>query len=403
MIMKYVVVLGDGMADEPKEELGGMTPLGYADTPMMDMLAAKGEVGMVLTVPEEMYPGSDTANLSILGYDPEVYYTGRSPLEALSIGVDMKDTDVAIRCNFVTLSDDDLPYEEKTIIDHSSDEITNEEAAVLFEDVKKAFDTDEFQFYLGTSYRHCLIWNNGEVVDLMPPQDILTKVIGEYLPENEKLREMQIKSYDILNNHPINIARAEKGLHKANSLWFWGAGTKPMLSSFKDKTGLEGTMVSAVDLLKGIAIGAGMNVPDVEGANAGLYTNYEGKAKAALDALLGGGSDFAYVHLEAPDEMGHQGKLDDKILAIEFLDSRVIKPIYEGLTESGEDFRMLIMPDHQTPVRLRAHIPGPIPYLLYDSRKDLESTIKYNEIDAKNSPIYYDKGYTLIDHLTEKE
>ncbi len=403
MIMKYVVVLGDGMADEPKEELGGMTPLGYADTPMMDMLAAKGEVGMVLTVPEEMYPGSDTANLSILGYDPEVYYTGRSPLEALSIGVDMKDTDVAIRCNFVTLSDDDLPYEEKTIIDHSSDEITNEEAAVLFEDVKKAFDTDEFQFYLGTSYRHCLIWNNGEVVDLMPPQDILTKVIGEYLPENEKLREMQIKSYDILNNHPINIARAEKGLHKANSLWFWGAGTKPMLSSFKDKTGLEGTMVSAVDLLKGIAIGAGMNVPDVEGANAGLYTNYEGKAKAALDALLGGGSDFAYVHLEAPDEMGHQGKLDDKILAIEFLDSRVIKPIYEGLTESGEDFRMLIMPDHQTPVRLRAHIPGPIPYLLYDSRKDLENTIKYNEIDAKNSPIYYDKGYTLIDHLTEKE
>ncbi len=401
--MKYVVVLGDGMADEPREELGGMTPLEYADTPTMDMLAAKGEVGMVKTVPDGMYPGSDTANLAVLGYNPELYYTGRSPLEALSIGVDMKDSDVAIRCNFVTLSDDDLPYEEKTIIDHSCDEITTEEAAVLLEDVKKAFENDEFQFYLGTGYRHCLIWNNGEVVDLTPPQDVLTQVIGEYLPENEKLREMQVKSYEILNNHPINIARAEKGLNKANSIWFWGAGTKPMLSPFKDKTGLEGTMVSAVDLLKGIAIGAGMNVPEVEGANAGLYTNYEGKAQAALDALLGGGSDFAYVHLEAPDEMGHQGKLNDKVLAIEFLDSRVIKPIYEGLTDSGEDFRMLIMPDHPTPVRLRSHVAEPIPYLLYDSRKDNDNPIKYNELDAKKSPIYYEKGYTLIDHLLEKD
>lgn len=401
--MKYVVILGDGMADEPRKELGMKTPLEYADTPMMDSLAAKAEIGMAKTIPAGMNPGSDTANLAVMGYNPKKYYTGRSPLEALSIGVKLKDTDVALRCNLVTVSDDELPYEKKTIIDHSSGEISTEDADVLIKAVKDAFENETYQFYTGTSYRHLLIWNRGQVVELTPPHDILERVIGEYLPKDAVLKEMMEKSYEILNHHPLNEERAKKGLNKANSLWFWGAGTKPCLSSFKEKTGLSGTMVSAVDLLKGIAVGAGMETVDVPGANGGLHTNYEGKAKAALRALLEGGSDFAYVHLEAPDEMGHQGKCMDKVLSIEYLDSRVIKPIYEGLKESGEEFRILIMPDHPTPIRLRTHVSDPVPYLLYDSRKDLASPYKYNEADAKKSGRLIEEGYTLMDRFLEKE
>lgn len=401
--MKYVVILGDGMADEPREELGGKSPLEYAKTPTMDLLAAKSEIGMAKTIPEGMKPGSDTANLAVMGYDPKKYYTGRSPIEALSIGVKMRDTDVAFRCNLVTLSDDDLPYEKKTIIDHSSGEISTEDADILLKAVKEAFENETYQFYTGTSYRHLLIWNHGQVVELTPPHDILERVIGDYLPQDQALRKMMEKSYEILNHHPLNEERAKKGLNKANSLWFWGAGTKPFLSSFKEKTGLSGTMVSAVDLLKGIAVGAGMENAEVEGANGGLHTNYEGKARAALKALLEGGSDFAYIHLEAPDEMGHQGKCMDKVLSIEYLDSRVVKPVYEGLLESGEDFRILIMPDHPTPVRIRTHVSDPVPYLLYDSRKDLGCPYKYNEADAKKTGIHVEQGYTLMDRFLEKE
>ena len=281
--MKYVVVLGDGMADEPIEQLGGKTPIEYADTPNLDRLSKLSEVGLVHTIPEGMKPGSDTANLSVLGYDPKRYYSGRSPLEALSIGVAMKDTDVAIRTNVVTVSDDDLPYKEKTIIDHSSSEIDTEDAAILIEAVQKELGNEMFSYYVGTSYRHLLIWDKGSVVELTPPHDILGKTIGEYLPKESLLFEMQKRSYEILNNHPINVERAAKGLNKANSIWFWGAGTKPILTSFEEKTGKKGAMISAVDLLKGIAVGAGMDNAEVEGANGGLHTNYEGKAQAAVE------------------------------------------------------------------------------------------------------------------------
>lgn len=400
--MKYVVVLGDGMADEPIDQLGGKTPLAYADTPMMDRLAQTGEVGLAKTIPDGMKPGSDTANLAVLGYDPEKYYSGRSPLEALSIGVPMQPTDIALRCNIVTLSEEpDIPYAERTIIDHSSDEISTEDAAVLMEAVREAFENETYKFYVGTSYRHCLIWDGGVVQDITPPHDILGKVIGSYLPEDAKLREMMEKSYDILNNHPLNLARAAAGKRKANSCWFWGAGTKPALSSFTEKTGKTGAMISAVDLLKGIAVGAGMQVLHVEGATGGLTTNYEGKAAAAVKALLKDGNDFAYIHVEAPDEMGHQGSVENKVKAIEYLDGRVIRPLHEALSASGEDFRILIMPDHPTPIRLRTHTGDPVPYLLYDSTKSTGTGVLYNEAAAKTTGVYVEHGYTLIDKLLE--
>ena len=400
--MKYVVVLGDGMADEPIDQLGGKTPLAYADTPMMDQLAQTGEVGLAKTIPDGMKPGSDTANLAVLGYDPEKYYSGRSPLEALSIGVPMQPTDIALRCNIVTLSEEpDIPYAERTIIDHSSDEISTEDAAVLMEAVREAFENETYKFYVGTSYRHCLIWDGGVVQDITPPHDILGKVIGSYLPADDKLREMMEKSYEILNNHPLNLARAAAGKRKANSCWFWGAGTKPALSSFTEKTGKTGAMISAVDLLKGIAVGAGMQVLHVEGATGGLTTNYEGKAAAAVKALLEDGNDFAYIHVEAPDEMGHQGSVENKVKAIEYLDGRVIRPLHEALSASGEDFRILIMPDHPTPIRLRTHTSDPVPYLLYDSTKSTGTGVLYNEAAAKTTGVYVERGYTLIDKLLE--
>lgn len=397
--MKYIIVLGDGMADEPIVELGEKTPLEYAKTPYMDKISKKAKIGLAKTIPEGMKPGSDTANLAVLGYDPEKYYTGRSPLEALSIGVDMEEGDIAIRCNIVTVSDDELPYEEKTIIDHSSSEISTEDAKILLEAVKEEMEDDIYQYYLGTSYRHCTIWKNGKVVDLTPPHDILGKVIGEYLPEDEKLREMMKKSYDILNNHPLNVERAKKGLNKANSIWFWGAGTKPALDSFESKFGKKGAMISAVDLLKGIAVGADMNNIEVEGADGTLETNYEGKAQAAVKAVTEDGNDFVYIHVEAPDEMGHQGSVERKIKAIEYLDGRIIGPVFDQMKRLGEDFRMLVMPDHPTPICIRTHSANPVPYMLYDSTKEEDHTWNYNEKEAKESGNYLEKGYMLIHEL----
>ena len=397
--MKYVLILGDGMADRPIPELDGKTPLEYAKTPMLDQLAKQSEVGLVHTIPEGMAPGSDTANMSVCGYDPKIYYTGRSPLEALSIGVAMKDTDVAIRTNVVTVSDDNLPYEEKTIIDHSSSEIDTEDAAILIEAVQKELGNEMFSYYVGTSYRHLLIWDKGSVVELTPPHDILGKTIGEYLPKESLLFEMQKKSYEILNNHPINVARAAKGLNKANSIWFWGAGTKPILTSFEEKTGKKGAMISAVDLLKGIAVGAGMDNKVVEGANGQLHTNYEGKAQAAVDALTKEGYDFAYIHVEAPDEMGHQGSVERKVQAIEYLDERVIRYVKEAMDASGEDYRMLVLPDHPTPIEVRTHTSEPVPYLLYDSTKVQEHDWQYSEKCAADGGIYHPLGHELIDYL----
>ena len=399
--MKYIIMLGDGMADEPFSELGGMTPLEYAKTETIDALAKKSEIGMAHTIPEGMSPGSDTANLAVLGYDPKIYYTGRSPLEALSIGVDMKETDIALRCNLVTLSEEEgIPYEERTIIDHSSDEISTEDAAVLLDAVREAMENEIYKFYVGTSYRHLLIWDGGHVVELEPPHDHLGQIIGGFLPEDGVLRSMMEKSYDILENHPVNIERRKKGLKPANSCWFWGAGTRPALTSFEDKTKLKGAMISAVDLLKGIAVGAGMKNIVVEGANGGLHTNYEGKAAAAAAALLKEGNDFVYIHLEAPDEMGHQGSVERKVQAIENMDSRLIKPLVAQLDASGEDYRLLVMPDHPTPICIRTHSSNPVPFMIYDSRKDLNKSWKYNEKEAAQSGnIVIEEGYKLIDRL----
>lgn len=399
--MKYVVVLGDGMADEPIEALGGKTPLAYANTPVMDRVSKLAEIGMVHTIPEGMNPGSDTANLSVMGYDPKKYYSGRSPLEALSIGVPMKDTDVALRCNIVTISEEDVPFEERTIIDHSSSEISTEDCAVLLKEVMKELANETYQFYVGTSYRHCLIWDKGSVVKLTPPHDVLGRVIGEYLPEDAVLREMMKKSYDILVNHPINIERKKQGLNPANCCWFWGAGTKPMLSSFEEKTGKKGMMVSAVDLLKGIAVGAGMGVALVEGANGGLHTNYAGKVDAAVKSLLDEGYDFAYIHVEAPDEMGHQGSVERKVKAIEYLDEKVIGPVMEKLDAAGADYRLLVLPDHPTPIRVRTHTSDSVPYMLYDSTAKQENTWNYNEAEARESGNYEPVGHKLIDKFLQ--
>ncbi len=398
--MKYIVMLADGMAGRPLEELGGRTTMEAAVTPVMDRLAKVSEIGMVSMVPQGMAPGSDTANLSVLGYDPKAYYSGRSPLEALSIGVDMKDTDVSFRCNLVTLSQEE-PYEEKTMIDHSSDEISTQEAAVLLEALKEGLTREGYDFYQGISYRHLLVWSKGEVVELTPPHDILTKKIGEYLPEDEVLCDMMVKSYEILENHPINIARKEKGLRPANSAWFWGAGTRPALTDFEEKTGKRGAMISAVDLLKGIAVGAGMKNISVEGANGGLHTNYEGKAKAAASVLLDEGYDFVYIHVEAPDEMGHQGSAADKVKAIENIDEKILSFVTNAFEKAGEDYRMLILPDHPTPVEARTHTQEPVPYLLYDSTKAQNGMEKYQENTADKSGILWNDGYRLIDHLFE--
>ena len=400
--MKYIIVLGDGMADEPISTLNDKTPLEYARTPMMDALSKKGEIGMVHTIPEGMAPGSDTANLSVMGYDPMVYYSGRSPLEALSIGVPMKEDDIAFRCNVVTISEEDVEFEKQTIMDHSSGEISTEDAAVLIETVKKELAKDGYQFYVGTSYRHCLIWEKGQVVELTPPHDVLEQVIGQYLPKDAVLRDMMKRSYDILKDHPINVERKKQGLNPANCLWFWGAGTKPMLSDFREKTGKKGIMISAVDLLKGIAVGAGMDNAYVKGANGGLHTNYEGKMQAAVKAVSEDGYDFAYIHVEAPDEMGHQGSAERKVQAIEYLDERIIAPLVNNLKEKRIDFRILILPDHPTPVRVRTHTADNVPYLLYDSTLERNEDWSYNEKDALNSGNLVEKGHTLIEKLFER-
>lgn len=399
--MKYVIILGDGMADDPIEELGGKTPLEYARTPVMDDLACRSEVGLACTIPQGMKPGSDTANLAVLGCNPRQYYTGRSPLEALSIGVDMKEGDIAIRTNLVTLSEEEEAYEDKRILDHSSDEISTEDAAVLLEAVRKELEEDAYHFYVGTSYRHLLIWSKGSVTELTPPHDVLGQRAGDHLPAEEKLRAMQKKSYEILSKHPINLERKAKGLNPANSCWFWGAGTRPSLPSFEGKYHKKGAMISAVDLLKGIAVGTGMANIHVEGANGGLHTNYEGKAQAAADALLKDGFDFVYVHVEAPDEMGHQGSVKKKVQAIEYLDERVIRPIREALDKAKEPYRLLVLPDHPTPIRVRTHTSDPIPYLLYDSEKELRRIGAYNEREARISGILVEQGYELIQKLFE--
>lgn len=399
--MKYIVVLGDGMADEPIPALGGRTPLDAAVTPVLDELAGKGTLGTVQNVPAGMAPGSDVANLSVLGYDPAANYSGRSPLEALSVGVQMEDDDVIFRSNIVTLTEPE-PYAQKTILDHSSGEISTADADILMDAIRAEFNNDTFRFYTGTSYRHILVWKHGRVSVLEPPHDHLGKVIGDYLPQEKVLRDMMERSFDILNNHPLNLARTAAGKHKANSLWFWGAGTKPKVQNFKEKTGLTGAMISAVDLLKGIAVGAGMKVYNVPGATGSIDTNWEGKAQAAIDALLKDGCDYAYIHVEAPDEMGHQGRVEDKVKSIEYLDSRLIARVKQAMEAAGEDYRMLILPDHPTPLRIRTHTSNPVPYLLYDSTHEQKKRERFTEESARNADNFEPNGYKLLERFLAK-
>ncbi len=399
--MKYIVLLGDGMADEPLDELEGMTPLEYAKTPVMDELASLGQMGMVCNVPTGMSPGSDVANLAVLGYDPRASYSGRSPLEALSVGVDMEPGDIIFRANIVTLTEEE-PYSEKTILDHSSGEISTSDADILMDAVRQAFNSGEIQFYTGTSYRHICVWKGGRASELIPPHDHLGERIGAYLPQEPILREMMERSFEILNNHPLNLARAARGEHKANSLWFWGAGTKPSLTGFFEKTDLNGAMISAVDLLKGIAQGSGMAVYEVEGANGSLHTNYEGKAAAAQRALLEDGRDFVYIHVEGPDEMGHQGSVEHKVQSIEYLDSRLLGPLKRGMDASGQPYRLLLLPDHPTPIRCRTHTSDPVPYVLYDSTRQMRKRARYSEREAAMTGQLLSEGWKLMEQFLHR-
>lgn len=400
--MKYVVILADGAADTPVAELGGKTPLEAANKPNIDELAKHGEVGMIRTVPDNLPPGSDVANLAVFGYDPQKYYTGRSPLEAVSMEVPLELTDTTFRTNVVTLSDEPN-YADKTMLDYSSDEITTEEARELIKYVNENLGTDEYEFFGGFSYRHLLVWHNKENnFKLTPPHDISDRVVGEYLPEDDTLRNLMIKSYDLLKDHPINKSRIERGLNPANSIWIWGNGTKPNLDTYADRFGIKGSVVSAVDLIKGIGHCAGLNVIDVEGATGNVHTNFDGKAQAAIKALKDG-DDFVYVHLEAPDEAGHRHEIENKVKAIELIDSKIAAPIIEYLKSSGEDYNILVMPDHPTPLAIKTHTSDPIPYILYSSKNaERDSGLtSYTEAEAKKTGNFIENGYTIINKLLE--
>ena len=403
--MKYIVVLGDGMADYPLPELNNKTPLEAAKKPNIDRLAEQGELGLAKTVPDHLNPpGSDIANMSVLGYDPDVFYTGRSPLEAVSMGLQMSAEDLAVRCNLVTLSDDPV-YEDKTMIDYSSDEISTPESTELINYLQKELGTDRLHLYPGVSYRHCLLYKIPGEVKLLctPPHDISDKPIKEYLPkapESAVLLEMMKKSYDLLMAHPVNKARIARGKRPANSLWFWGEGRKPGLADFYKTYGLKGAVVSAVDLVKGLGLCANMKVINVEGATGNIDTNFTGKMQASVDFLKNGG-DFVYLHMEAPDECGHRHEIQNKVRSIELIDAQVVGPLCQALGET-DDFKMLIMPDHPTPLSLRTHTHDAVPYLIYDSRKDTgRKGLRYTERCAKDSGIYIAKGHELMKHFIE--
>ncbi len=401
--MKYLVLLCDGMADLPLEQLGGKTPMGKAFKPNMDKLAKVSEVGLVKTVADHLKPGSDVANLSVIGYDPDVYYSGRSPLEAGSIGIDMKPTDVSLRCNLVTLSDE-ADYRQKTMVDYCSDDISSEEAAVLIAYVQEHFGNEKFKFYNGVSYRHCLIWDHGttDLGKMTPPHDITGRKITEYLsdsPNAKELIDMMIRSYDLLKDHPINKKRIENGHRPANSIWLWGEGVRKDLTPFKEKYGLSGAMISAVDLLKGIGKFTDMDVINVPGATGYLDTNFTGKAQAAIDALKGG-KDFVYLHIEAPDECGHRFEIENKVKSIEIIDEKVLGPILKAF--EGEAIRILIAPDHPTPLSLRTHTNAPVPYLIYDSTKVQKGVDCLSEESAAATGVFVEKGHELMGHFLAK-
>ncbi len=404
--MKYAVVLCDGMADYPVEQLGGATPMELAKKPNMDALASKAEVGLVKTVPDGMKPGSDVANLAVMGFDPKGCYTGRSPLEAASMGLELSDTDVAIRCNLVTLSEEE-DYSEKTMVDYSGGDISTEDAAELIAAVQQALGNEVFSYHAGVQYRHCLLWHNGstDIGFLTPPHDISGRAIGEYLndhPAAAPLIDMMKRSVAVLKDHPVNLRRMAEGKRPANSVWFWGEGSRPKLENFEKLYGLKGAVVSAVDLIRGIAKCAQMDVLEVEGATGYIDTCFEDKTAAALEALKGG-ADLVYLHFEAPDECGHRNEPENKVRSIEYIDSRVLAPLLSGLKEMGEDYRILVLPDHPTPIVTKTHASDPVPYLLYDSSEEKDSGVAvFTEKTAEATGLLIDPGYTLMGRFIGK-
>jgi len=404
--MKYLVLIPDGMADEPIAELGNLTPMQKAKKPCMDQLAADSIVGTVSNVPEGMVPESDTANMAILSFDPKIYSKGRSPLEAVSMGIEMQPDETAYRCNVVTLTENDGSYEDQIILDHSADEITTPEADLLIRTLEEKLGNEYRKFYTGVSYRHCLIWKNGnDRYNFMRPHDILGKRIGDYLPKVEDggaefLRLMK-ESYEILKDHPVNLDRKARGLKPANSAWLWSPGKKPQLPSFKQKWGLNAAVISAVDLIKGIGLCAEMESIDVEGATGNVHTNYTGKANAAIDAFERG-IELVYVHVEAPDECGHRAEIDNKVRSVELIDKKILTPVYSYLKQCGEPFKIMILPDHPTPIAIRTHSIDPVPFMIYSSESKACGVAEFHEFSAKDTDLYIPNGYTLMERLIQK-
>lgn len=403
--MKYLVLLCDGMADTPNSALGGKTPMECANKPFMDSLAKSAEVGMCRTVAAGLKPGSDVANLSVLGYDPLECYTGRSPLEAASIGVDLKPTDVALRCNIVTLSDEEN-YADKTMVDYCAGDISTEEAHEIIKTVEEKLGNEIYKFYGGVSYRHCLVVQNGttELGNMTPPHDISGRVIGEYLSSSENaapLIDLMKKSYEILKDHPVNLKRRSEGKNEANSIWLWGEGRKPQLQNFYEKNGVKACIVSAVDLLKGIAICSGADAPEVKGATGYIDTDFEAKTNAGIKAFKNG-ADLVYLHFEAPDECGHRGEAENKVKSIELIDSRSLKAVLDYFKESGEDYRILIMPDHPTPLDIKTHSSDPVPFLIYDSTEHKNGVESFTEAACESTGIFVEHGPDIMNRLLGK-
>ena len=406
--MRYLIVVPDGSADDPIESIGGRTPREVADMPCINSLAARGEIGSCRTVPEGISPGSDSANLSVMGYDPRIYLTGRSSLEAASIGVDMKDTDISFRVNFITVDPAGAAdYDDFTIKDHAAGDLTTEEAKVLLQVISQAFSDEHISFHLGTQYRHCMILDQGNPqCDLTPPHDVLDRRVGDYLPkgpDSAMFADMMRKSYDLLKDHPVNKARQARGLNVANTIWIWGKGTRPALPDFNEKYGVDGCVISAVDLIKGIGIFAGLEIIEVEGATGSLNTNFEGKAQAAIDAYRRG-KDFVYLHLECTDECSHQGSLEKKILGAEYIDRRAVRPVVDFLRQDGQRFRILVVPDHRTPLSIRTHTSDPVPFVIYDSGQERpeDRTRQFNEKAALASGNHFEQGYLMTDYFFGK-